>query len=159
MAVQHRKIYISLNLHHHHHHHISVTVLRFLYCWYKSTDYRINQESQQWKEKQYKSGYEIRMHNTVLVPPKRQHHTRQAKGVQRNFEVLASNHCCCGKERSITCSEYEFVALFIQHAQHLCQIILCLWPILLLFLFHHALKLCCLKVLAFSITSFHRIWS
>jgi hypothetical protein len=51
-------------------------------------------------------------------------HTRQAMHVQYNVEEHSHNHCCCGKAISIMYSECVSVALAIQHAKHMCHIIL-----------------------------------
>jgi len=42
-----------------------------------------------------------------------------------NIEARSSNHCCSGKAISITDSECVFVALVIQHAKHMCHILVC----------------------------------
>ena len=39
--------------------------------------------------------------------------------VLRNTEVCTCNHCCNGKEMSITYAECAFVALGIQHAMRI----------------------------------------
>ena len=44
--------------------------------------------------------------------------------VERNFEEHSCNHCCRGKEISITYSMFVSVASVIQHAKHMCLIIL-----------------------------------
>ena len=49
--------------------------------------------------------------------------TREAVYVQRNIEACSRNHCCRGKARSITYSEYLIVALVIQHAKRMPRII------------------------------------
>ena len=51
--------------------------------------------------------------------------TRQAIYLQRIFEARWWNHCCSGKEISITYSEWVFVALVIQHAKHMRHIVIC----------------------------------
>jgi hypothetical protein len=50
--------------------------------------------------------------------------TRQAMYIQRNTEVRSCNHCCSGKAISITYSEYVFVALGIQRAMRMRQIVM-----------------------------------
>jgi hypothetical protein len=42
--------------------------------------------------------------------------TSPATYVQRNIEVRSCNHCCNGNVISITCYDYVFVALGVQHA-------------------------------------------
>jgi hypothetical protein len=42
--------------------------------------------------------------------------------VKRNIEACSRNHCCRGKEISITYSERVFVTLVIQHAKRMCHI-------------------------------------
>jgi nitrogenase molybdenum-iron protein alpha/beta subunit len=44
--------------------------------------------------------------------------------VQHNTEERLCNNCCHGKTISITYSECMSVALVIQHAKHMCHIIL-----------------------------------
>jgi hypothetical protein len=43
---------------------------------------------------------------------------------KRNIEVRSGNHCCRGKEISITNSDFVSVALIIQHAKRMRLIIL-----------------------------------
>jgi len=50
--------------------------------------------------------------------------TRQAMYVQCNIETHSCNHRCHRKAISFTYSECVFVALVIQHAMHICHIIL-----------------------------------
>jgi len=45
-----------------------------------------------------------------------------------NTEVRSYNHCCNGKTMSITYCEFVFVALVIQHAMHMCHIVICGLP-------------------------------
>jgi len=44
--------------------------------------------------------------------------------VQRNKEEYSRNHYCCGKAINITYSERVSVALVIQHAKHMRNILL-----------------------------------
>ena len=44
--------------------------------------------------------------------------------IKHNTEVHSCNHCCRGKAISITFAECLSVALVIQHAKHMCHIIL-----------------------------------
>ena len=55
--------------------------------------------------------------------------------VQCNIEMHSCNHHCHRKAISITHSECVFVALVIQHAMHICHIILSSVPCLALQLF------------------------
>ena len=61
--------------------------------------------------------------------------TRQAMYVQCNTEMHSCNHHCHRKAISFTYSECVFVALVIQHATHICHIILSSMPCLALQLF------------------------
>jgi len=45
--------------------------------------------------------------------------TRQALYVLRNSDARSCNHCCIGKEISITYSECVFAALGTQHAKRM----------------------------------------
>jgi len=45
--------------------------------------------------------------------------------VLRNMEVRWRNHCCRGKETSITCSECVFVSVVIQHSNRMRLIFIC----------------------------------
>ena len=40
-------------------------------------------------------------------------------------EVRSCNHCCSGKATCITCTEFVFVALLIQHAMRMRRIVIC----------------------------------
>ena len=48
--------------------------------------------------------------------------------VQHNIETRACNHCCSGKVIIIVYSECVFVALEMQHAMHMCHIVICDLP-------------------------------
>ena len=48
--------------------------------------------------------------------------------VSCNTKALSCNHCCGGKGISITQPEYVFVALGMQHAMHMCLIVICGLP-------------------------------
>jgi len=48
--------------------------------------------------------------------------------VQRNTEARSCNHCCSGKAMSVTKLVCGFVALSIQHAMRMRQIIICGLP-------------------------------
>jgi hypothetical protein len=48
--------------------------------------------------------------------------------VQCNTETRACNNCCSGKAIIIIYSECVFVALEIQHAMHMCHIVICDLP-------------------------------
>ena len=50
--------------------------------------------------------------------------TRQAISMLYNNEARSCNHCCNGKEISITNSEPVFVDLDIQHAMHMCHTVI-----------------------------------
>jgi hypothetical protein len=50
--------------------------------------------------------------------------TRTAMYVERNIKGLSGNNCCSGKEISITYSDCLFVALDIQHARRMSNIII-----------------------------------
>ena len=52
---------------------------------------------------------------------------------KRNIEALSPKHCCRGKEISIACFQYVFVALIIKHAKT-CAILYC--NLLLVWLYH-----------------------
>ena len=45
--------------------------------------------------------------------------------VQHNTEARSCNHCCSGKEISITYSECVFIALGIQHVMRTRYIVVC----------------------------------
>ena len=51
--------------------------------------------------------------------------TRQAMYVWRNNETRSCNYCCGGKAISITYSECGFIALVIQHAMRMRNIVIC----------------------------------
>ena len=51
--------------------------------------------------------------------------TRQAMNLWRNFYVRLCNQCCSGKAVSITKHECAFLALGIQHAMRMRQIVNC----------------------------------
>ena len=55
-----------------------------------------------------------------------------------NIVACSQNDCCCGKAISITYSECVSVALVIQHARRMCQIIV-IWPIQIYHVFPHYL--------------------
>jgi hypothetical protein len=42
-----------------------------------------------------------------------------------NTDVRSCNHCCCRKAVSITYSACASVAQVIQHAKHMCHIVIC----------------------------------
>jgi hypothetical protein len=50
---------------------------------------------------------------------------RQLTYVERNLEARLYNQCCSGKAIGVTYSEYVFVDLVIQHAKHMCHIVIC----------------------------------
>jgi len=45
--------------------------------------------------------------------------------VKRNIEARSCNHCCSGKAVIITYCEYVFVALGVQHALRMRNIVIC----------------------------------
>ena len=63
--------------------------------------------------------------------------TRQPMHVKRNNEERSYNHCCSGKAISITYSEFVFVALVIQYAIRMRNIVMC--PVRLHSIFPHYL--------------------
>ena len=58
--------------------------------------------------------------------------------VLHNIEARSSNHCCSGKAESIAYCEYVFLALGIQHAMRLRNVVM--WPAPLYNTFPHYLK-------------------
>ena len=44
--------------------------------------------------------------------------------VERNIEARSCNHCCIGKAKIITCSEFMLIALGIQHGMRMRRILL-----------------------------------
>ena len=49
--------------------------------------------------------------------------------VEGNIQARSRNHCCCGKtKKSITYSEFVFVAVVIQHAMRMHHIVMCGLP-------------------------------
>jgi len=55
--------------------------------------------------------------------------------VQRKIETHSCNHCCSGKEITITYSEYVFADLGIQYAMRMGRIVICGLPLSTVF-FH-----------------------
>jgi hypothetical protein len=54
--------------------------------------------------------------------------TREASTYKRNIEARSCNHCCSGKVIRITHPEFVFVALGIQQAMRMSQIVICSLP-------------------------------